>query len=110
MILQSLGEQRFVGVARLHRGPGDRVGKNPCRDLVVPQKSMPAHDDVVSLRKAELRVSVGKPESSFGRFGRVPFEVISGGDAVEVLLQQIGMYAGDFKRSDRRAYREEVSI
>src|SRR6266498_2769240 len=71
---------------------------------------MPAHDDVVSLRKADLRVGVGKPESSFSRFGRVPFEVISGGDAVEVLLQQISMYAGDFKWSDRRAHREEVSI
>src|SRR5262245_62433750 len=71
---------------------------------------MPAHDDVVSLRKAELRVGVGKPESSFRRFGRVPLEVISGGDAVEVLLQQISMYAGDFKWGDRRAHREEVSI
>src|SRR5262245_43539709 len=71
---------------------------------------MPAHHEVVSLRKAELSVGVGKPESSFTRFGRVPLEVISGGDAVEVLLQQIGMYAGDFKWSDRRANREEVSI
>src|SRR5262245_33315860 len=71
---------------------------------------MPAYDDVVSLRKADLRVSVGKPESSFRRFGRVPFEVISGGDAVEVLLQQISMHAADFKWSDRRANREKVSI
>src|SRR5262245_43798534 len=71
---------------------------------------MTAHHDVVSLRKADLRVGVGKPESSISRFGRVPFEVISGGDAVEVLLQQIGMYAGDFSWNDRRAHREEVSI
>src|SRR5262245_789060 len=71
---------------------------------------MPAHDDVVSLRKADLRVGVGKPESSFRRFGRVPFEVISGGDAVEVLLQQISMYAVYFSWYDSSDHREEVSI
>jgi len=70
---------------------------------------MAANHDVVSFREADLRVGVGEPESSFSRFGRVPFEVISGGDGVEVLLQQIGMHAGDFKWSDRRAQREEVS-